>query len=135
MAVTRPDICRIKKRRDFLNAASKGNKVVASTLVLQGCAPLGWSDTPSSDECDIAPDALRVGFTVTKRTGNAVVRNRIRRRLKAAVDEVMPEMGRAGWDYVLIGRARALDEPYAIILRDLRYALRKVVKLEREKTA
>lgn len=121
MAITLPDIIRIKKRSDFVAAASKGNKVVASTLVLQGY--------PASGEpAAILP--IRIGFTVTKKVGNAVVRNRIRRRLKAAATELLPQNGLSGWDYVVIGRGRALDESYDIILRDLRYAIRKAAKLE-----
>lgn len=119
MANTKPDILRIKKRRDFVAAAAKGHKVVASTLVLQG--------HPPAPEFESA--AVRVGFTVTKKVGNAVVRNRIRRRLKAAAQQLVAENGKAGWDYVVIGRAKALDESFDIILRDLRYAIRKTAKL------
>ncbi|MBM3618636.1 MAG: ribonuclease P protein component, partial [Alphaproteobacteria bacterium] len=61
---------------------------------------------------------------------NSVVRNRIRRRLRAAVAEEIAKSGTAGWDYVVIGRNTALDAPYEILLRDLRYALRKVAKSE-----
>lgn len=112
-------IHRMKKRRDFL-AAAKGHKVVTTTLVLQA-RPL--------DEIT-ASSSARVGFTVTKKAGNAVVRNRIRRRLRAAADALMPENAQPGWDYVLIGRATTREEPFEIILRDLRYAIRKTAKLE-----
>lgn len=131
MALNRPAICRITKRRDFLAAASKGNKVVASTLVLQGYYPFGGDDAGADIPFSELP--MRVGFTVTKRTGNSVVRNRIRRRLRAAVDQVLPEAGRPGWEYVVIGRARAKEESFDIILRDLRYAVRKAAKLEAAK--
>lgn len=122
MASTGPDISRIKKRRDFVAAAAKGHKVVASTLVLQGNPPAAGSTSAS----------IRVGFTVTKKVGNAVVRNRIRRRLREAARQLVADNGKPGWDYVVIGRARALDEPFAIILRDLRYAIRKTAKLAGE---
>lgn len=128
MAMTGPALRRIQKRRDFLTVASKGNKVVASTLVLQGYFPSG-----ADSDSEQLP--IRVGFTVTKKNGGAVQRNRIRRRLKAAASDILPEAGRAGGEYVVIGRYRALDEPFAIILRDLRYAVRKVAKLEAAKTA
>lgn len=124
MAMTDPAICRIRKRREFLTVASKGNKVVASTLVLQGYLPAGASSP-----------AIHVGFTVTKKNGGAVQRNRIRRRLRAAAQEIVPQVGLAGWSYVVIGRYRALEEPFPIILRDLRYAIRKAAKLEAAKTA
>jgi ribonuclease P protein component len=65
----------------------------------------------------------RVGYTVTKKIGNAVVRNRIKRRLRAAVAELLPSEARAGMDYVLIGRHRALHMPYPSLLDELRSAL------------
>lgn len=107
---------RLTKRKEFLHVAASGIKAVASTLVVQGrhVRPEG--------------QGVRTGFTVTKKTGNSVVRNRIRRRLRAAVAESIGEYGAQGWDFVVIGRATALDAPYEIILRDLRYALRKAAK-------
>lgn len=132
MAIDRPAICRITKRRDFLAVAGKGNKVVASTLVLQGYFPFRDGDGVSSAPFS-APLPIRVGFTVTKKVGNAVVRNRIRRRLRAAAQQVLPEAGLPGWEYVIIGRGRAESEPFDIILRDLRYAVRKAAKLEAER--
>lgn len=106
---------RLKKRAEFLAVAAAGKKAIASTLVVQGM-PL-QPDNPQT----------RVGFTVTKKTGNAVVRNRIRRRLRAAVAENITRYGTAGWHYVIVGREAALDASYDVIVRDLRYALRKVV--------
>jgi ribonuclease P protein component len=69
---------------------------------------------------------LRLGFTVTKKVGNAVVRNRARRRLRAAADRVMPGTGRAGWDYVLIGRAETLTRPFERLCEDLERAVAAV---------
>lgn len=124
-----PAILRMKKRRDFLTAA-KGHKVVTTTLVLQA-RPFDKTvlQARSLDEIDATVPA-RVGFTVTKKAGNAVMRNRIRRRLRAAADALMPENALPGWDYVLIGRTTTKEEPFDTILRDLRYAIRKTAKLE-----
>lgn len=108
---------RLKVRKQFLGVASGGLKAIASTLVVQG------SPVRSVEE-----GGIRVGFTVTKKTGNSVIRNRIRRRLRAAVAADIAHYGTPGWDYVVIGRNTALDAPYEIICRDLRYALRKVSK-------
>ena len=69
---------------------------------------------------------MRVGFTVSRKVGNATRRNRARRRLRAAAGEVLPEHGRPGYDYVLIGRGATLDRPYAELVADLRAALRNV---------
>ena len=55
---------------------------------------------------------MRVGFTVTKKVGNAVVRNRVKRRLRAVAAEVFPRLGRAGTDYVVIGRLATLTRPF-----------------------
>jgi ribonuclease P protein component len=112
---------RLKKRAQFLAVAAGGRKAIASTLVVQG-APANENRQP------IAAVSNRVGFTVTKKAGNAVVRNRIRRRLRAAVADNIAHYGTPGWDYVVIGRNTAFDTSYDIIVRDLRYALRKVVK-------
>jgi ribonuclease P protein component len=69
----------------------------------------------------LAPAALppRFGFTATKKLGNAVIRNRIRRRLKEAVRLVAPGTAHAGCDYVLIAREAAATRPFAALERDL----------------
>ena len=71
-------------------------------------------------------DGARVGFTVTKKVGNAVVRNRVRRRLRAAAGEILPGRAARGADYVLIGRAATVTRAYADLLGDLEAALRRV---------
>jgi len=69
---------------------------------------------------------MRVGFTVTKKIGNAVVRNRMKRRLRALAREMLPEHGIAGADHVLIGRAGGVERHYASLAAELRQALKKV---------
>lgn len=74
---------------------------------------------------DDAP--LRVGFTCSKKVGNAVARNRAKRRLRALAAEILPQAGRPGWDYVLIGRAGATaSRPFAQMRSDLLAALERV---------
>lgn len=73
------------------------------------------------------PDA-RVGYTVTKKIGNAVVRNRIKRRLREAVRATAEGAALPGWDYVFIARKNALLCDWPTLLRDVRYALRKISK-------
>jgi ribonuclease P protein component len=69
---------------------------------------------------------LRAGFTVTKKVGNAVVRNRAKRRLREAARAVLPLYGAPGCDYVLIARDATPDRPFAALIDDLKQALRKV---------
>ena len=70
---------------------------------------------------------MRVGFTCSKKIGNAVARNRAKRRLRALAAEIMPLGGRPGWDYVLVGRPDAtVSRDFADLCRDLAHALRKI---------
>ncbi len=102
------------KRADFLRA-SKAVRKATKGLVLQ-------ARKRKPDETD--PDLIRVGYTCSKKVGNAVKRNRAKRRLRAIVREVLPTLGHAGWDYVLIGRAGAtVDRAYIELVNDLTYAL------------
>ena len=102
---------RLKKRRDFLRAASRGKRAARPGLVLQAAAGQAGQ--------------VRVGFTVTKKVGNAVVRNRARRRLKEAVRLALPPLAPGGWDLVLIGRDGTGKRPFAKLIEDLRGALRQ----------
>ena len=106
-------VSRLTKRADFLRLA-RGRKWAAPGLVLQ------MAETP-------APGTeARAGFTVTKKIGNAVVRNRARRRLREAARAVLPLYGVAGHDYVLIAREATPVRPFASLIDDLKQALRKV---------
>ena len=69
---------------------------------------------------------MRIGFTVTKKIGNAVVRNRMTRRFRAPAREALPEFGIAGADHVLIGRAGGVERDYASLAAELRRALKKI---------
>ncbi len=68
---------------------------------------------------------LRAGFTVTRKIGNSVVRNRLKRRLRALAREILPEAGVAGADHVFIGRGDGLTRDFAALAVDLRKALLK----------
>ncbi len=71
-------------------------------------------------------DAMRIGITVSKKVGNAVIRNRMKRRFRALARQVLPAHGLAGHDHVLIGRAGGIERPHADLVRELEKALRKV---------
>lgn len=108
----------LKKRKDFVRVASKGEKMVASTLILQAAPSLS------------APEnAVRVGYTTTRKLGKAHIRNRTRRRLRAAVREIFPQYAAAGTDYVLIGRYNTADCPFEKLKNDLLWTTKKINKL------
>lgn len=70
---------------------------------------------------------IRVGFTCSRKVGNAVARNRAKRRLRALARDVLPAEGRDGWDYVLIGRAgETATRPYAQMRADLSASLARL---------
>ncbi|MCW5680861.1 MAG: ribonuclease P protein component [Xanthobacteraceae bacterium] len=105
---------RLVKRADFL-AAAKGARVNTAPFLLQA--------KRREDE-----KTFRVGFTVTKQTGNAVERNRIRRRLRAAARAVLPQGAQTGFDYVLVARRPALTAEYRNLLENLEHSLTKIHK-------
>jgi ribonuclease P protein component len=109
---------RLKKRREFLSVAAADAKFVTRSFVLQYRV---------SEECR-ARGCCRVGFTVTKRQGGAVVRNRIRRRLREALRHAYARNPLAGWELVVIGRHTAHSCPFSVIEQDFRYALSRLEK-------
>lgn len=102
----------LKKRSDFLRLRA-GKRYSTKSLVLQAKASDSNSKTGFS----------RVGYTVTKKIGNAVIRNRIRRRLKEVVSQTFPKKSLPNHDYVIIGKHGALTRNFASILKDLEQAL------------
>lgn len=106
----------MKIRADFLRCARAGRQGTAG-MMLQ--ARQRHADEPAS--------GIRVGFTCTKKVGNAVARNRAKRRLREVARLVLPEHGRDGWDYVLIGREGATAaRPFEDLTADLISALKKL---------
>ena len=103
---------RLRQRADFLAAAS-GAKAPAATFVLQALR-----------RRDSGP--VRVGFTVSKKVGNAVERNRVRRRLREVVRLAPPARMQEGHDYVLIGRRAALEASFERLSEEFDRALRRV---------
>jgi ribonuclease P protein component len=69
---------------------------------------------------------VRVGFTVTKKIGNAVVRNRMKRRFRALVRDTFPDHAIAGADHVLIGRSSGIERDYATLAAELKRALARL---------
>lgn len=110
-------VSRLPNRSDFLRIAAGKRRWAAPGLVLQVA--------PRPDDARVDPHAVRVGFTATRKVGNAVIRNRARRRLRAAVRAVIAPDARPDCDYVVIARAATAARPYDKLLADLKTALRK----------
>ena len=103
---------RLLRRSDFL-AAAKSPSAASLAVVVQCRA-----------RADEKP--FRVGFTCTKKLGNAVVRNRIRRRMREAAQQILPELAKSKHDYVLIGRKGAENRPFEALRKDIISAITRL---------
>jgi len=111
---------RLRRRAEF-QRVSRGRRAQAETFTLQANArPPSPTDAPGP----------RVGFTVTKRVGDAVERNRIRRRLKEALRRAAAVAPAPGHDYVLMARREALTRPFAALVADIEKAFARMSRLE-----
>lgn len=113
-----PAVRRLKRRADFLRVARRCRKWAAPGLVLQA-----HRRGPPESKGGASP--IGVGFTVSRKVGNAVHRNRARRRLRAAAALLLERDGRPGYDYVLIGRPATVTRPFPALLADLEQALKR----------
>ena len=150
-----PSIRRLKARREFLAVAATGQKWITPGLILQvrcrppakngpavscfeeagsGAGATAAEMAEAEEEAKRRPGELDIGlgFTVSRKVGNAVARNRARRRLKAAAELVLRQDGKPGRDYVLIGRKGTLDRAFDALIGDLREALRKAERRRAE---
>ncbi|AWD21632.1 ribonuclease P protein component [Fuscovulum blasticum] len=107
-------VCVMKTRPEFLKAAS-ARRQGAGSFLLQ-----------ARDRRD-GTDKVQIGFTASKKIGNAVARNRAKRRLREVARAVLPRLAQPGWDYVLVARPEAtIARPFAALLADLEAALAAV---------
>ena len=107
----------LKARADFLRVAAAHRRAVAPGLVLQAAR------RPEGSNCG---EIVRVGFTASRKIGNAVIRNRAKRRLRSVAADILSREGRPETDYVLIARAATVERPYQALVADLEAALRRV---------
>ena len=105
---------RLKNRSDFLRTA-KGKTVHKKAFVLQGRSR---SDSSTN---------IRIGFTCTKKVGNAVLRNLAKRRLREVAQNIFPNNGVDGWDYVLVGKKDVTAKlSFEMMIKDLTQALQQI---------
>lgn len=120
----KPHLGRLTKRSDFLRIARAGRKWATPGLVLQALERPGPA---GPGEAEGGAEALpRVGLTASRKVGNAVTRNRARRRLRALSREILARQGRPGTDYVLIARRETPSRPYRSLAADLESALERI---------
>lgn len=108
-------ILTFKKRKDFLRVA-QGSYVVAHNVILQAALSLS------------TPDVFQIGYTATKKIGNAVIRNKSKRRLRAIAHDVLLKFGKQGIDYVFIARNSTYSCDFLELKQDVIYALKRINK-------
>jgi ribonuclease P protein component len=104
----------IKQRAEFLAITARGQKCATTGMVVQ---TLKQQQNPTT---------IRLGLTASRKVGNAVARNRARRRLRALAREVMIGHAKAGHDYVLVARTATVTRDYAALRNDLIHALQRL---------
>lgn len=105
----------LAKRQDFLRIAAGQKKWVSNSMIVQVAV---------RDEQDCS--AIRVGYTASRKVGNAVMRNRAKRRLREVVAHLLWDKGQRGHDYVLIARASTVDMSFDQLIRDFSWCLRRL---------
>lgn len=104
----------IKERSSFVKLNGESKFIVSGFILQMGANP------------KLAENAARIGFTVTKKMGGAVVRNRIKRRLREASRKVMQIYAKPGYDYVLIARHKALACDFSELVREMEFAFSRI---------
>ena len=113
-------IGKLENRTQFLRVAASGKKWVTPGFILQVRPHEPGESEFSQHEC------IRIGYTVSKKVGGAVTRNRVKRRLRAVVAKVILPNVRDNVDCVLIGRKIAFDRPFNSMVSDMDIALQKL---------
>jgi len=119
----------LRKRQDFLRIAAARKKWVSGSMIVQ-MAPrpiqIEASDQAKSETGSKIISDMRVGYTASKKVGNAVMRNRAKRRFREVARQILPEQGTKGHDYVLIARTASLDMAFDQLIRDFNWCLKRL---------
>jgi len=118
-----PTLGRLKTRPEFVRVAATRRKAIRLGLILQA-----RRRKPEDEGAEGPEETIRFGLTASRKVGGAVLRNRARRRLRAAAEAILPECGKAGMDYVLIARAATVERSFPDLTDDLKAALVEVHK-------
>ncbi len=115
----------IKKRSDFIKISKKNTSFYSkTTLILTG--------PTLHNNLEQEKDFIRVGYTVTKKTGNAVFRNKCKRRYRAIFKELAPEFCQNHFDYVILARKDIKNADFKKIRSDIKFCLRGIQRLLKE---
>ncbi len=111
----------LAKRKDFLRVAAVNKKWVSDSMIVQ-VAKREEQDTPG----------IGVGYTASKRVGNAVQRSRAKRRLREVVRQILWDKGEQGHDYVVIARTAILEMSFDQLIRDFSWCLKRLKRSNNE---
>lgn len=119
---------RLKKRAEFLRVMNAQNAVATRTVVVQISSRSSSSAENNIENGNVCIPPVRVGFTVSRKVGNAVKRNRARRRLRAVAQQILPQFPLTCHDVVFIGRSATVGANYERLLTDCHNAVRDCLK-------
>ncbi|MDP1975103.1 MAG: ribonuclease P protein component [Alphaproteobacteria bacterium] len=113
-------ITTLKKRTDFKRLTTSGKSIKSKSFILQY--------KPFPDAISHALESLRYGLTVTKKIGNAVIRNRVKRRLRPLIRDLFPTLALPFCDYVFIARHSLIDQHFDLLKKEVEISLEKIKK-------
>ena len=120
-----PEIKRINNRSEFLFISKYGKKAISGGIILQ-VINLQESEIQKNSN-----EVIRLGYIVTKKIGKSVIRNKIKRRIRAGARKILANFAKPGYDYVLIGRKKVVDYSFDRINSELLYLLRNTNTLKK----